>query len=311
MVPKYCKICYLLFWLSLLNYFIVVTEPPNMPIFNRSNGISIYYELIDETNNTGELCILIGGLTRDTSVWRKMIPLLKNDYQIIVLDNRDAGQSTAVNNAYDITDMAEDVADLMRGLQLSPAHIIGHSMGGFIAIHLAAKYPALVKTLVLCSTAEKQVAEGIEYLKSRIRLIESQPNEKATTASKENIMAVMDKLYAPESLQNSEFVEEIISHETKNKYPQSRLSFKRQAQACVNHDASHLISAIHCPVLIVTGESDKYYTPALASNLAAKFQNSFVQIIVNAAHMIQIEQPEVLSIAIRNFIEILEEAPEC
>lgn len=100
-----------------------------MPILNRSSGISIYYEIIDDTNKTGEFCVLLGGLTRDHTVWRKMIPYLRQNYQILVIDNRDAGQSTSLNQEYEIADMAEDVAYLIKKLNISPAHIIGHSMG--------------------------------------------------------------------------------------------------------------------------------------------------------------------------------------
>ncbi|MFN7096174.1 MAG: alpha/beta fold hydrolase [Gammaproteobacteria bacterium] len=271
-----------------------------MPIFTRQNGISIYYEVTD--NISGKTCLLLGGLTRDHTIWRKMIPKLSLNYKVIAIDNRDAGQSTTINDKYSIADLAEDIADLLQGLELAPLHVIGHSMGGFMAIHLAAKYPHLVKTLVLCSTSEKQVSAGTEYLKNRIRLIDAQPNDNATTASRDNVIAVMDKLYAAESLLSKQFVEEVIAHETSNKYPQSASSFKRQAQACIEHDASHLLNDIRCPTLIITGEKDKYYTPELAHNLASKFENGKVIIIPNAAHMIQIEQPELVYSAFNDFI---------
>lgn len=273
-----------------------------MPFFRRDNEVSIFYEIIDSSHRSSEVCVLLGGLTRDHSIWRKVIPLLKEKYKILLLDNRDAGQSTSINDQYKIADLADDVAALMLYLGLSNAHVVGHSMGGFMALHIAAKYPNLVKTLVLCSTAQKQVPAGIEYLKSRIRLIDSQPNKEATTASKEDVIAVLDKLYAEESLRSQSFVEEIICHETSNNHPQSASSFRRQAYACINHDATNLVGLINCPTLIITGEKDKYYTPELATELASKFQQSKAVIIPNTAHMVQIEQPEELVMAFNNFV---------
>lgn len=167
---------------------------------------------------------------------------------------------------------------------------------------IAAKYPSFVKTLTLCSTSEKQISAGIEYLKTRIRFIESQPTEKATTASREDIIAVMDKLYAADCLFDKQFVEEIITHETSNQYPQSASSFKRQAHACIAHDASHLLNDIHCPALVIIGEHDKYYTPELAHNLASKLKLGKVKVIPRAAHMIQIEQPELVYSVFNEFI---------
>lgn len=273
-----------------------------MTVFNRSNGISLYYEIIDDTNKTGDICLLLGGLTRDHSIWRKVVPYLRKDYQVIILDNRDSGQSTSVNNEYAISDLAEDIADLISGIHSFPVHMIGHSLGGFMAIHIAAKHPELVKTVTLCSTAAKQVEAGVQYLRNRIALIEAQPSGEATTANPADIIAVMDKLYAPENLLDKAFVEEIITHETSNKYPQSASSFKRQAQACLTHDASTLVSQINCPTLIMTGEKDKYYTPELAYELASKIKSAQAVVIPNAAHMIQIEQPELLCAALNKFL---------
>jgi pimeloyl-ACP methyl ester carboxylesterase len=266
----------------------------NMTIFSRLNGISLYYEIIDDTHSTGDICLLLGGLTRDHSIWRKVIPHLRKEYQVIIVDNRDSGQSTATPYEYEISDLAEDVADLISKIDSSPVHILGHSMGGFMAIHIAAKYPDLVKTVTLCNTADKQVEAGVQYLTNRIVLIEAQPSNEATTANPADIIAVMDKLYAPENLLDKAFVEEIITHESSNKYPQSAASFKRQAQACIIHDASNLLAKINCPTLIITGEKDKYYTPELAYGLASKIKSAQAVIIPNAAHMIQIEQPELL-----------------
>jgi pimeloyl-ACP methyl ester carboxylesterase len=274
----------------------------NMSIFKRSNGISLYYEIIDDTNKTGDICLLLGGLTRDHSIWRKVVPYLRKDYRIIVLDNRDSGKSTSANHEYEVSDLAEDVADLISGIHPFPVHIVGHSMGGFMAIHLAAKYPDLVKTVTLCSTAAKQVEAGVQYLRDRIALIDAQSSGEATTANCADIIAVMDKLYAPESLLDKAFVEEIITHETSNKYPKSASSFKRQAKACLTHDASTLLDQINCPTLIITGEKDKYYTPELAYDLTSKIKSAQAAIIPNAAHMIQIEQPELLCAALNKFL---------
>ena len=273
-----------------------------MSMFTRENGVVIYYELISDADNSGDLCILLGGLTRDHTIWRKLVPLLRRHYQLLILDNRDVGKSTSsFNSEYEITDMAEDVAELVKKLNLPPAHVVGHSMGGFMAIHLAAKHPELIKTLTLCSTTEKQVPAGVEYLKTRIRLIDSQPGSTATTASKEDVMAVMDKIYSAEILLDKNFVKEIILHETSNPNPQSGTSFKRQAKACIQHDASSLLTDILCPVLVVTGEKDNYYTPEVAKILASKIKNARVVIIPHSGHIIQLEQPVLFYDALNNF----------
>ncbi len=99
-----------------------------MPVFKRQNGISIYYEIEGILTEPVETVILIGGLTRDHTIWRKIVPLLKEKYRIIVPDNRDAGQSSLSSRNYEIVDLADDLADLLMFLNMGPLHVIGHSI---------------------------------------------------------------------------------------------------------------------------------------------------------------------------------------
>ncbi len=194
--------------------------------------------------------------------------------------------------------------ELIQRLGHKPVHIIGHSMGGFIALHVAAKLQTLVKSLILCSTAAKQVPEAIIYLNERLKLIDTNKLESTATNSKENIRTVMDKLYCAKSLKDPVFVANIIQHEASNPHPQTANSLKRQIVACIQHDAEHLLPSILSPTLIITGEYDPYYTPLRAEQLAKQLTHTKTQvsIIADAAHMLQLEQPTKLFTTLDNFI---------
>jgi len=84
--------------------------------------------------------------------------------------------------------------------------------------------------------------------------------------------------------------------------PQPIDAFKRQATACLNHNAEHLLQYINCPVLLLTGGKDKSFPPEVMCKLEAKFNSATVEIIPSAAHMIQIEQPGLFVRALKNFI---------
>ena len=86
------------------------------------------------------------------------------------------------------------------------------------------------------------------------------------------------------------FCKKIIEHEISNPFPQSDESFIRQATACIEHDASNLVEAIKQPTIIITGECDALYTPECINELAGKIKDVTIEIIPNAAHMIQLEQ---------------------
>jgi pimeloyl-ACP methyl ester carboxylesterase len=261
-----------------------------MPIHTTADGVKIYHEVVGN-QDASETVLLLGGLTRDHTVWRKVIPCIEKDFRVILVDNRDSGRSSVIAKQYNIPDMTNDISDLIKHLQLGAVHVAGHSMGGFMALYLAATHPELVKTLMLCSTAEKQTEAGIQYLSNRIKHINSQPDSKATTADAEDIKATMEKIYSKQSLSQAGFVQEILAFETSHPHPQTRQSFIRQAIACKEHDASTVLKEIICPTLVVTGEYDLAFPKATAASLADRLENACYEIIKGAAHMIQIEKP--------------------
>ena len=105
------------------------------------NDISMYYE----THGQGEPLVLISGFSADHSVWSRVVDALKANYQVIVFDNRGAGQTDVPLGPYSIEQMAADVDGLCQQLGIQRAHFVGSSMGGFILQTLDFRYPKRVK----------------------------------------------------------------------------------------------------------------------------------------------------------------------
>ena len=101
----------------------------------------------------GPPIVLIPGLGADRRLFFKVIPLLAPLRQVIVLDPRGSGQSDKPRGDYSIEQMADDVAGLLGTLRVNSADIVGYSMGGKIALQLAAGRPELVDHLILGATA--------------------------------------------------------------------------------------------------------------------------------------------------------------
>ena len=85
----------------------------------------------------GTPVVLIHGLAGDYSAWTSQIELLKDHYRVIAFDNRGAGKSTQVDEAISTQDLAKDTLGLMDFLNIESAHIVGRSMGGAVAQHMA------------------------------------------------------------------------------------------------------------------------------------------------------------------------------
>lgn len=113
--------------------------------------IKLHYEL----HGDGPPILLIPGLGTDTRLFSNVIPLLATLHQVVALDPRGGGQSDKPTGQYSIEQMADDVAGLFGTLGVASADVVGYSMGGKIALQLAAGYPELVDHLILAATTPK------------------------------------------------------------------------------------------------------------------------------------------------------------
>jgi len=101
----------------------------------------------------GPPLLLIRGLGGQGADWGSTVDRLAERFRVISFDNRDAGENQPETEQYSIADMADDAAGLLRALGIERAHVIGHSMGGFIAQHLALNHPEMIDHLVLVGTS--------------------------------------------------------------------------------------------------------------------------------------------------------------
>ena len=111
------------------------------------NGVTIHYQVSGE----GPAVTLLHGYTGSHQDWVRQIPLLSKKYRVVTLDWRGHGKSEALSAAsdYSFELLIQDTYGLLRHLGIHTSCIVGHSMGGFIALELALRYPDVVSALVL------------------------------------------------------------------------------------------------------------------------------------------------------------------
>lgn len=110
--------------------------------------IGLYYEVVGE----GPPVILISGLGYSAWMWHRMTPYLAAEFQVITFDNRGSGRSDKPAGPYHAWMLADDTAGLLNALSIHQAHVVGHSMGGFVAQALALAHPERIQRLVLSAT---------------------------------------------------------------------------------------------------------------------------------------------------------------
>lgn len=114
--------------------------------FAEANGVNLYYEL---TGGHGSPMVLIHGSWTDHSNWARVVRGLSEDFRVLTYDRRGHSNSQKVAKQGSFEEDADDMADLVVGLGLSPAHIVGSSTGSVIALKLAVRNPAVIRTLIV------------------------------------------------------------------------------------------------------------------------------------------------------------------
>ena len=112
------------------------------------NGINLAYT----RRGKGTPLVLIHGYPLDHTSWNEVASLLENEFDLITPDLRGFGQSTTVETPYTISDMADDLAGLLDYLKIEKVAMAGHSMGGYVALAFAKKYPQRMSGLGLVSS---------------------------------------------------------------------------------------------------------------------------------------------------------------
>jgi pimeloyl-ACP methyl ester carboxylesterase len=128
----------------------------------RANGLELEYESIGD--HAAPPMLFIMGLASQLIVWPDELCRLVADrgFRVIRYDNRDVGLSTKPAGYYTLDDMADDAAALLDALALPSAHVVGASMGGFLAQLLALRHPERVRSLgiFMSSTGAHDVGQA-------------------------------------------------------------------------------------------------------------------------------------------------------
>ncbi|MBR5559728.1 MAG: alpha/beta hydrolase [Oscillospiraceae bacterium] len=171
-------------------------------------------------------------------------------------------------------DMADDMAAAMDVLGIEKAVVVGVSMGGMIAQHLAADHPEKVEKLVLVVTAPKANSLMNESVEEWARLAERQDH---TAFMDSNVRLIYSDAY----YRKNKWLIPITGAFTK---PKSYHRFFLQAKACLTHDAAERLEHIVCPTLVIGGGQDRVLGVEASKELADRIPNAKLYIYPQWGH---------------------------
>jgi 3-oxoadipate enol-lactonase len=261
----------------------------------QANGQELYYELHGE----GPPLVLVMGIGYDSSLWTlAQVPVLSTQFQVILVDNRDAGRSSKAIQPYTIADMADDLAGLLDALGIQRSHLLGLSMGGMIAQEFALQHSDRLDRLVLTGT-------GAAPARSAVDPIQIWSWVKANDATGEVFGGQQFvSLFSTAFLRNHEAVRDTAALLASNPYPMSPEAYGRQADAYRQFDALDRLAAITAPTLVVVGEQDLLTPPWIAREVAEAIPGARFEVIRGdgSSHLVPIECPTEFNRLVLNFL---------
>ncbi len=191
------------------------------------------------------------------------------DYKVYVFS-----QKTEMPDRYSTRKMARDIKDAMDMLGVKQADVIGVSLGGMIAQHLAADYPEAVGKLVLVVTSARKT----QYIQAAI----SSWIEMAKRGDYRRLMVDnLKKMYTKEYLEKNRWMMPVAGKIGK---PKSYDRFIIMANACIHHDAYEKLEKIRANTLVIGGALDRTVGAKASYELAEKIPNAKLKMYEEYGH---------------------------
>jgi pimeloyl-ACP methyl ester carboxylesterase len=239
---------------------------------------------------SGKCIILLHGFPMNQGVWDDFVPLLSDHYKVITVDLPGFGKSPLPDPPFTIDQIADIVLDCISTEKILDSALIGHSLGGYVALAMAEKRPDLFSGLGLFhSTA---LADTEEKKESRLKVVEF--------ISKNGVLAFTSNfippLFADQSHVAINKVREIAIQSTHNAVTSYTLAMRNRPER------TSVLKKLEMPIFFLTGEADPGIpvNSILTQAKCCKFPQVYV--LKQVAHMGMFENPEVSANHIRSFV---------
>jgi 3-oxoadipate enol-lactonase len=233
----------------------------------------------------GPAVVLIHGLAGDLAAWTAQLALLAPHFRVVAFDNRGAGRSTQVDEPVSTRDLAADTLGLMDHLGIAQAQVVGRSMGGAIAQHMALMAPQRVASLVLCASFARLDPLGRRVLSNMREALEWRGSW--ADHARHSVQNFVSAEFFNTRAEQVAAIERLLGGETR-----LPACYSRQNEACQAHDTAADLPRITQPALVMAGAADPICSPTATRVLSEGLANARTEMFDDASHFFLMEQPE-------------------
>jgi pimeloyl-ACP methyl ester carboxylesterase len=256
----------------------------------------------------GPAVLLLHGYPFDRSMWRGQIDSFSAvGFRVVAPDllvaQTSVGEPSEQNHRLKsvplntMADMARDVAALMDALKIDQAVVCGLSMGGYVAFEFMHLFAERVRALILAGT--RAPADNEQERKGRMEQVE----QMLTRGMNEIAEASLPKLLAPRTIAEKPEVVARLREMILSANPAAAAAAQRGMAA--RRDYTGDLGTIDVPTLVIVGRDDPIRPASDAKFMHRGIRNSRLEIIEDAAHMTNMEQPEIFNRAVMSFLRTI------
>jgi esterase len=246
-----------------------------------------------EVYGQGKPLIILHGLLGSLRNWHSISQKLADHFQVIAVDLPNHGRSPHCAHM-DYPSMAADIAEVMQAHHLARAHVMGHSMGGKVAMQLAMLHPELVVRLIVVDIAPRAYSRRLDRIFAALLALD--PHAFETRQDLENTLAgpIPD-------LSTRQFLLSNLTRDPAGGY-RWRIGLHE-----IHHNSSHLVKALsegtpfQGPTLFLRGEQSDFLLETDMDLIHRWFPHAELQTIPRSRHLLHTENPEALLQAVLGF----------
>jgi len=265
-------------------------------------GVELAYAWHGPTEGTP--FVLVHGFTGSSDDWREHLPELGTLGPTVALDLRGHGDSTNLGDeaAYTLDHLVQDLAAALTELGIERCDLLGHSMGGMVALRFALEQPDRLRSLVLMDTSDSAMRLAspgefdklVQFVKARgVDALLHVMRRRSTEDRPAAVLAYAARV-------GSEAAWSRIEAKLRAMDPAAYVGFARALSQQVS--VRDRLGEITCPALVMVGDQDTDFLEPTES-MARGIPNAQKVVIADAAHSPQLENPEAWSKAIREHLE--------
>jgi pimeloyl-ACP methyl ester carboxylesterase len=263
-----------------------------------------------------DLVLCVHGMSGSATNWTDLMAELAPDFDCAAVDLPGSGSSPppARRSGYSIKALAATVIRLIESLERGPVHLVGNSMGGAVAIRVAAARPDLVQTLTLISPVlpdRRPHPATLHFPVLTLPFIGQRLIRFWSRVPAENRVAGVYRAcsYDPELLHPDRFAQEVAMLRARDGLGYDPATLVGAARTLVGETLSprpfslwRAVEQITAPTLVLFGGRDRLMSPALAVPAARAFRNARVEVLADTGHIAQMQRPGLVAARFREMV---------